>query len=648
MLTFYRNDENQVAFDDVPSSAQPKSRIPNGAKKARMPRNNKKGKKTYRGAAWPPQPRGPLLSAPTEPAGLIQTSDLPTEHVQIHESQGNTPGADKDHICPAALQGEGHTHASVLAHCGDKVEAGPSLMETDRSPSTARATQGMGNMLPHQIPDHAAVHPLNPGAETTPVPVDPDALVYALQHLDRLEPENVPSQLENDPRHNAPRPKPRRRQMQQAHRDFDQNVAANEPEAHWVHDAPQMQHGRVQHPQHAADEYVEVNEPEAHWSHGVATIRNDHAHQVQHAVDERVETTEPEARWTGDPPQQGSVQQTQAVADEHVEADQSEAYGANGLHSPVQRRAHPYSQALALPRDDHGRGGPYRVEKPTKRKRTVSGPQVLSAYTNARSCAPAVKSGFEHIFDSLHTAYLAEKSQKDHDLATKVEHFKELKTQLQAQIKQQETTINEWKDRHDGLDSRVGQMREKAKTNQKYVTGLQKDYEKLQKSVATFQEECKKTLRQAIAEVEIEKNDLRRDFETTLNTVSKSQKNLKQTIDDLYVRLIISESKRKDLAENMSKQVAMYEEEKSKRNDIEKQLLSSVQSVQRQLGDHSTQFVEKLESLQALVESGQTEDRPDSSAHKCLVVLKQLQSIPFITTKDLGKVASMLRFVHEG
>lgn len=378
------------------------------------------------------------------------------------------------------------------------------------------------------------------------------------------------------------------------------------------------------------------------------------AHTPHHADQNEPEPTpmelehEPRPSAPGPKVQHARAQQSQHVVQEHVEANEPEAHWIQDSESPIRRPARQLKQPEVFLPDISRHSAPYRVEKPPKTKRIPSGPRTLAAPTHPRIRAPAVHSEFEQTIENLRAAYVAEQDRKNNDLAKETKHFEELKTRLENEINHHRDMADEWKDRHDGLKFNVERMREKAKTNQKYVTGLQKDYEKLQKAAVSRHEDCKKALQQQIAEVEKEKNELRRDFDATLDKVSKGQRSLRQTIDDLYVRLIISESKRKDLAENMTKQVAMYEEEKAKRNDVEKQLLSSVQGVQQQLGDHSTQFIDKLESLQAMVESAQAQDKSDPSAQECLVALKQLQSIPFLTTKDLEKAAGMLRFVHEG
>ncbi|KAF2825351.1 hypothetical protein CC86DRAFT_383251 [Ophiobolus disseminans] len=347
------------------------------------------------------------------------------------------------------------------------------------------------------------------------------------------------------------------------------------------------------------------------------------------------------------PQQLQEPQQPQQPRDDHFECHDSDAQLSFPPKSPVRNDAHQRKPTGAVTQVVSSHAGPYRVEK-TSRKKVVSGSQFMRASAMTRNRAPAVHVGFESIFENLRNAYITEKRRQDEDLEAQNKNFEEVKALLQDQINQYSITVVEWKERYDGLNANVVQLRDKAKTNQRYVTGLQKDYEKLQKSTLDAQNECKKVLQHKIAEIESEKESLRRDFESTMDTVAKGQKAMRSTVEDLYVRLTISESKRKDLAENMSKQVAMFEEEKTKRNELEKQLLSSVHSVQRQLGDQSTQLVEKVESLQKSVESAMSEDEKDASAAECLTILREFQGTPFVTAKDLKKAEGMLRFVHDG
>jgi hypothetical protein len=341
--------------------------------------------------------------------------------------------------------------------------------------------------------------------------------------------------------------------------------------------------------------------------------------------------------------------QYDALPATHTGIEQLVAAGQKGFAhqlSDDHGQAQPHYPNEAVLRDISNRNGAPRVTKANK-KRAVSGSQALSLSNAARNQGLPALGGFEQSLESVRLAFLAEQYRRNHGHATELKHLEEFKTLLQAQVNLQNVTIVEWKDKHNKLSENVVMLREKAKTNQKYVAGLQKDYQKLQKSAAIFQDDCKKVLQQKVAEVESEKDSLRRDLEMTLEALAKGQKNLRETINDLYVRLIISESKRQDLAEDLKMKVAMYEEEKRKRNELEKQLLCSVQSVQRQLDDGSTTLTEKLVNLQTSIEGFAAVQEHDSGVQNCLVALQKLQATPFLTMKDVQKAEGMLRFVHE-
>jgi hypothetical protein len=287
------------------------------------------------------------------------------------------------------------------------------------------------------------------------------------------------------------------------------------------------------------------------------------------------------------------------------------------------------------------RGGPHRVGKPRRKVRAVSGPLSHGVQ------GPAMSLGVERSLENLRVAMLADNFRLQHEHTTTTKQHEEKTALLQQVVDLQNNTIAEYKQKHQDLDGALNRLTDKAKTNQRYATGLQKDYEKLQKSFTTLQDQSKKTLQAKIAEIESEKDALRREFEATTDILAKNQKNLKSTVEDLYIRFTISDSKKKDLAENLSKQEAMYEEERRKRDDLEKQLLSGVQNMQRQLGDSSTALFDKLKLLQSSVNNLAAADDQDVAIKECLAVLRTLQSTPFLTAKDMQKAEGMLRFVHE-
>jgi hypothetical protein len=287
------------------------------------------------------------------------------------------------------------------------------------------------------------------------------------------------------------------------------------------------------------------------------------------------------------------------------------------------------------------RGGSNRVAKPRQKSRAVSGPLSLGVQ------GPSMSLGVERSLENLRVAMLADNFRTQHEHTMTTKHQEENTARLKQMVDLLNNNIAEHQQKNHDLKGALGRLTDKAKTNQRYLTGLQKDYENLQKSVTTSWDQSKKTLQTKIAEIENEKDVLRREFEATTDALAKSQRKMKSVIDDLYIRYVISESKKKDLAEKLIKQEAVCEEERRKRDDVEKQLLSGVQSVQRQLGDSSTALVEKIELLQSSVNKLAEGDDHNTEIKECLAVVRSLQLTPFLNSKDVQKAEGMLRFVHE-
>jgi hypothetical protein len=92
----------------------------------------------------------------------------------------------------------------------------------------------------------------------------------------------------------------------------------------------------------------------------------------------------------------------------------------------------------------------------------------------------------------------------------------------------------------------------------------------------------------------------------------------------------------------------LYEEEKTRRKDLETKLWPSFQNLHCQLENRSAQLIEKLEGLQSSVDGVACELGQDSRIQKCLRALRKVQDVPLLTTKDVQKAEGMLRFIHDG
>lgn len=338
------------------------------------------------------------------------------------------------------------------------------------------------------------------------------------------------------------------------------------------------------------------------------------------------------------------------------ETDQTGDVGARALATQLTRSVEPdarprrrLEQGETTLRDITNGASPHRVEKSQKQRRQTKATQQSSTAALLRSQGAPSHLNFEQTWDMLRLAHHSDISRRDHDVARQAEHFEEVKAALQSQINRYSMNLADEKSQHDVLKASMSQLRDKAKTNQKFAAGLQKDYEKLKKATLDCQEEYKRTLQQKTVELEQEKNSLRFEVGLVLDHVAKGNKKLKSMADELYLRLELSEAKRIALKDELTKQTSLYEEEKATRNYIAGRLLSFGPSVQEQLRDYSRQLTEKFENLQASVHnvSSQQQQEP-KGIEECLKVLQQIKDTPFLTLEHVQKSETMLRAVHEG
>jgi hypothetical protein len=340
-------------------------------------------------------------------------------------------------------------------------------------------------------------------------------------------------------------------------------------------------------------------------------------------------------------PQQFRQLQDQRQMTTNISAQSLKA-ATNSAHTELPHQAEAVLHGIS------NQKGPIRVEKVQRKRRVSCNPQRPTAATSASGEEPLAQPDFEQKLEDLRKAYHADKLSRDLNVGTQISNLEREVSRLKEQIGQDTAAIAAWEEKYNGLHGNLMHLREKAKTNQKYVSGLQTDYEKLQKSASTHKDESEKVLREKIDELEDEKQSLRGQLNVTLDAVGKGQRRLKETVNELDSRLELSELKRRLLAENLSRQTCMYEEEKTKRTDLERQLLSSIQSMQHELKTHSANLIEKLETMQTSVDGVASEMNQETGVQECLGVLRELQKTPFLTLKDGQRAENMLRFTHEG
>jgi uncharacterized coiled-coil protein SlyX len=256
-------------------------------------------------------------------------------------------------------------------------------------------------------------------------------------------------------------------------------------------------------------------------------------------------------------------------------------------------------------------------------------------------------SALDAAVDALRTACLSDQHRLEDQIVMKEKAWESERSSFQTTIAEQLETIAEQRVKLGQCEKDLAELLRKLKSSQRYVSGLQRDHEEMKKSVVTFQEQNKKVLQAQIAEVLKEKEDLQAGLETMVDSCKNSQKSMSRTMYEIQLRYVTALSRENGLRVRLGERVAMYEEEKHRRIELEQQLLPSVQTMQRQLDEGSDTLIEKISGLQASMESQTAVNSRDSTAKACLLILQQLQSLPLLTSNDAHKAEAMLRCLYE-
>lgn len=249
--------------------------------------------------------------------------------------------------------------------------------------------------------------------------------------------------------------------------------------------------------------------------------------------------------------------------------------------------------------------------------------------------------------DALRTAYLGDQYRLEDQMVLKEKAWEDERSNLQSTITKQLETIAEQRVKIEQSEKRFEKLTDQLKLNQKYVSGLQRDHEDMKRSVVTFKEENTKALEDQIAQMLKEKEDLQTGLEAMIKSCETAQKSMSGTMTEIQLRYTTALSRENNLKIRLEERVSMHEDEKNRRIELEQQLLPSVQSMQRHLGESSAALVVKVSSLQASLENQTAEKSRDTTVKECLRILQELQSLPVLTSNDVRKAEGMLRYLYE-
>lgn len=292
------------------------------------------------------------------------------------------------------------------------------------------------------------------------------------------------------------------------------------------------------------------------------------------------------------------------------------------------------------------RAGSTRVTKAQKRSRpTGNQSQASNAVGNWQ--ASTKTKALDTAFDNIRNACLADQNQLEDQMTSTIEILKEDKTQLQEKLLKQQAVIAEQSMRLNTHERNHARLNEEAKRIQRYAAGLQSDYEKCRKSVLSFEKDTKQALQDQIANLVREKADLELHVNQVKDALNKDKGKWKQIVEEAQTQHSIASSQNTDLKKQLAEQTRMYEAERSRCIEIEKQLLLSVRTLQSQSSESSATLIDKLSRIGMSIDSLASENCKDSGIKDCLRILQRLDSMPLLTANDVRRVECMVRSLYE-
>lgn len=336
---------------------------------------------------------------------------------------------------------------------------------------------------------------------------------------------------------------------------------------------------------------------------------------------------------------QGLSLQQQAPSDA---LEGQSAHDSGPSSKPALNPSHPVD---AL-RGASDRAGPIKVTKASRKTQAIHDvqPRAFAGFTSSQRYTRMTT--LDDALESVRKACLADQARVENRMTAAINKEEEERLQLQDKIDRQLADIAELRLQLQTAEDDLSRRKEKVISLQKYVSGYQKDHDNSRKLIVAFQEQIKQ-LQDQITKIVEERDALKGDLETLLESMARSQRTMLGTMRELYARHVLALSREEDLKGQLEQQDSMRNEEKSRRIELENRLLESVQSMQRQLNESSATLDNKFENLRTDLENHAAETSNDCSIKDCLLILQRLESLPLLTANDARRAEGMLRFLHE-
>jgi cytochrome c556 len=290
-----------------------------------------------------------------------------------------------------------------------------------------------------------------------------------------------------------------------------------------------------------------------------------------------------------------------------------------------------------------------RVSKP-KKKRKAAGPLHPPITIPEDSDPPKLSSRNDAIVKMLCLALGATESQARETTELNVQAHQTTISSLHKTIGYQDNVIKCHKAENGRLQDEVRSLREtitKQMPNmKKHANGLVKDYENFKAKFKVHQQSCTETVKKMVADFENEKSDLRQEFTNMIDSVDRSRRNTKAALDNCYTRLVISESKKVNLMEQVRQLQHHCEDERKTRADLEQKFMPTLKSLQEHVESSQNVLVEKLDRVLTSLGDNTAEEERDALLKQCNEALHNLQATPFLTAKDVEEAEGRLRLAH--
>lgn len=296
------------------------------------------------------------------------------------------------------------------------------------------------------------------------------------------------------------------------------------------------------------------------------------------------------------------------------------------------------------------RNGPVRIEKSRKKPRLRGPPQLQGSSSAFNGAATKLSPENDTLLGFIAAALHAGEHKARDIVGANSKAQAAAIAALQETIRLKNDTIDGLRGENGDLHQTVKKIQGKSSGLQKFIDGLGRDYNKLKAEAQDHKEKCKqdfrKGLHENVAQFEKEKSSLIEEWTKLVASLERNKDKIRTVANDLYSRVLFLESRKKDLAEQLSKQSKLYEEEKNKRSELEQQIMPALQSFGKQLDDGGAKLYEKLESIRGSFDTTAAEERT-SPLKECIDAVRTLSATPFATTDDLTNAEGMLRDVHE-